>query len=113
MTRWVAQSTSNPTETTASGIPAQWAVAGDDDAAWLYTQQTFDWKGRPLVMTNPDDTTKVASYSGCGCEGGEVVSLTDEGTLVNGVIQKRQQKIYSGGSAPKPFHLPRRAGASG
>ena len=23
-----------------------------------YTQQTYDWKGRPLVTTNPDATTK-------------------------------------------------------
>ena len=87
---------SNPTETTATGIPAQWADAGDDAVSgWLYTQQTYDWKGRPLVTTNPDATTKQASYGGCGCAGGEVVTLTDEGTLVSGVAKKRQQKIYS------------------
>ena len=26
----------------------QWVPAGDDDAGWLYTQQTYDWQGRPL-----------------------------------------------------------------
>lgn len=44
-----------------------------------------------------------ASYGGCGCAGGAVVTLTDEGTLVdidpgpayNNVTKKRQQKIYS------------------
>ncbi len=71
--------TSNPTETYASGMPSQWAASGDDvSAGWLYTQQTYDWKGRPLVTTNTDGTTKEASYSGCGCAGGEVVTLTDE-----------------------------------
>jgi len=87
--------TSNPTETSASGAPAQWTTAGDDAAAgWIYTQQTYDWKGRPLVTTNQDGTTKTASYAGCGCAGGEVVTLTDEGTIDAGVAKKRQQKIY-------------------
>ena len=91
---------SNPTETAvtiSSGSiqPYTWTTAGDDAAAgWVYTQQSYDWKGRPLVTTNPsttgnpaDTTAKTASYGGCGCAGGEIVTLTDE---VN-----RQQKIYS------------------
>jgi YD repeat-containing protein len=89
---------SNPTE-----ISESWVPAGDDSAGWLYTQQTYDWKGRPLVTTNADTTTKTASYSSCGCAGGEVITLTDEGTLVdidpgpgiNNVTKKRQQKIYA------------------
>jgi YD repeat-containing protein len=88
--------TSNPTETSASGAASQWATAGDDAAAgWIYTQQTYDWKGRPLVTTNQDGTTKTVSYAGCGCAGGEVVTLTDEGTIDGGVAKRRQQKIYS------------------
>ncbi len=62
---------SNPTE-----INSAWLVSGDD-AGIYYTQQTYDWKGRPLVTTNQDGTTRSASYSGCGCAGGEVVTLTD------------------------------------
>ncbi|HJT67512.1 MAG TPA: fibronectin type III domain-containing protein [Pyrinomonadaceae bacterium] len=88
---------SNPTETTAtstSGSPRDWSAAGDD-AAWVYTQQTYDWKGRPLVTTNPDSTTRTASYTGCGCAGGEVTTLTDEGTFTGGVAKRRQQKTYS------------------
>jgi YD repeat-containing protein len=81
---------SNPTE-----INSAWLVSGDDAAGIYYTQQTYDWKGRPLVTTNPDLTTKTASYSGCGCAGGEVVTLTDEGTIDGGVVKRRQQKIYS------------------
>jgi YD repeat-containing protein len=77
---------SNPSE-----INAGWVPSGDDSAGWLYTQQSYDWNGRPLITTNTDLTTKSVSYGGCGCAGGEVVTLTDEGTL-NG--QRRQQKIY-------------------
>ncbi|HKY43258.1 MAG TPA: hypothetical protein VJM50_09200, partial [Pyrinomonadaceae bacterium] len=85
-----AVKTSNPAEMTASWVPA-----GDDSAGWLYTEQTYDWQGRPLRTTHPDTTYKEAAYSGCGCAGGEVVTLTDEGTLDGGVAKRRQQKIYS------------------
>lgn len=85
---------SNPTETSAVGEPSEWAATGDD-AVWRYSQQSYDWKGRPLVTTNPNGTTSTASYSGCGCAGGEVVTLTDEGTLDGGVAKRRQQKVYS------------------
>src|SRR5204863_2620644 len=69
-------------------INVGWAPAGDDAAGWRYSLQTYDWKGRPLVTSNTtDNTTKSASYSGCGCAGGEVVTLTDE--------VGRKQKVYS------------------
>jgi YD repeat-containing protein len=89
---------SNPTETSATG--PNWAATGDDDPnnggnGWVYTQQAYDWKGRPTITTNQDGTTKEASYGGCGCAGGEVVTLTDEGTIDGGVAKRRQQKIYS------------------
>jgi YD repeat-containing protein len=73
---------SNPTE-----MNGNWAPVGDDAAGWIYTEQSYDWKGRPLTTTNTDGTQKYASYGGCGCAGGEVVTLTDE--------VGRQQKIYS------------------
>ena len=80
--------TSNPTETNASGSPSQWITTGDDqNAGWKYTEQTYDWKGRRLITTNQDLSSKSASYAGCGCAGGEVVTLTDE--------VGRRQKIYS------------------
>src|SRR6185295_5102883 len=87
---------SNPTETNVGNVnPAQWEAKGDDaTAGWLYTQQTYDWKGRPRVTTNTDATTKEASYSGCGCAGGDVVTITDEGTLSSGTTKQRQQKVY-------------------
>ena len=104
---------SNPTETniTITGAPIQpssWPVIGDDypgnagvspapgyQPGWYVTTQTYDWKGRPLITTNTDLTTKSASYSGCGCAGGEVVTLTDEGTIDAGVAKRRQQRVYS------------------
>jgi len=107
------QKQSNPTETsisiTGSPInPTQFSPLGDDALGnggfgWKYTEQTYDWKGRPLVTTNQDGTTKEASYDGCGCAGGQVVTLTDEGTTVDtdpgpavsNVTKKRQRKIYS------------------
>jgi YD repeat-containing protein len=73
---------SNPAEITNAWVPT-----GDDAAGWLYTQQTYDWQGRPLVTTNPDTSTRQATYGGCGCAGGAVVTLTDEAG--------RRQKLYS------------------
>jgi YD repeat-containing protein len=81
---------SNPTEVNSS-----WTPSGDDKDGFYYTTQTYDWKGRPLVTTNPDNTTREASYAGCGCAGGEVVTLLDEGTIDTGVAKRRKQKVYS------------------
>jgi YD repeat-containing protein len=59
-------------------ISSIWTPVGEDAAGWIWTQQAYDWKGRPTVTTNPDGTTKEAIYGGCGCAGGEVVTLRDE-----------------------------------
>lgn len=63
---------SNPTE-----ILDSWTPAGDD-STWEWTLQTYDWKGRPLQTTNPDGTTRSNTYGGCGCAGGETVTIRDE-----------------------------------
>jgi YD repeat-containing protein len=81
---------SNPTEVTSAWLPT-----GDDNGGWFYTQQSYDWKGRPRITADPDGTTKEASYSGCGCAGGEVVTLTDEGTIDQGTTKRRQSRVYS------------------
>jgi YD repeat-containing protein len=72
-------------------IDASWTPTGDDAPptgfGWVFTAQSYDWKGRPTVTTNADGrTTKTASYGGCGCAGGEIVTLTDE--------VGRIQKVY-------------------
>jgi hypothetical protein len=83
-----------PTETNASAAPA-----GDDAAGYLYTTQTFDWKGRPLTSINTDGTQTEASYGGCGCAGGEVVTLLGESVPIPNTnpVQygRRKQKAYS------------------
>jgi YD repeat-containing protein len=73
---------SNPAE-----ITGDWEAAGDDQAGWYYSRQTYDWKGRPLISTNTDGTKRELTYEGCGCAGGQVVTLIDE--------VGRQQKQYS------------------
>ena len=72
---------SNPTET--NGTAGAWQATGDDSpqnggADWVYTQQTYDWKGRPRVTTFPDGATRENTYGGCGCAGGEVTTTRDE-----------------------------------
>lgn len=65
---------SNPAETTAS-----WTPIGDDlQAGWQWTEQAYDWKGRPTLTTNSDGSTRENVYGGCGCAGGEVVNARDE-----------------------------------
>ncbi len=65
---------SKPTE-----ILGDWTPTGPDDAgAWVYTDQAYDWQGRPTLTTNPDGWTSELSYTGCGCAGGEVVTARDE-----------------------------------
>jgi YD repeat-containing protein len=77
-----AMKQSNPTEITSA-----WAPVGDDAVGWLFTQFWYDWKGRLSTTANVDWTQKHATYSGCGCAGGEVVTLTDE--------VFRRQRIHS------------------
>jgi RHS repeat-associated protein len=72
----------NPTEVTSTWVPA-----GDDAAGWVVTQQTYDWQGRPRVTTNQDGSTRELSYTGCGCAGGDVVTLRDE--------RGRRRKFYN------------------
>ncbi len=72
---------------------AYWSPAGDDSAGWVFPNATvYDWKGRVTRAYNTDGTYKDASYGGCGCAGGEVVTLTDE--------VGRQQKVYSDSVQP-------------
>ena len=67
-----AVQTSNPAEITGA-----WAPYGDDQAGWLYTQQSYDWQGRPRITTNTDASTTEISYEGCGCAGGDIITTTD------------------------------------
>ncbi len=71
---------SRPTE-----INGYWQPTGDD-TGYVYSQQAYDWKGRPTITTHPDSTQRQISYTGCGCAGGDSLELTDE--------VGRKMKIY-------------------
>jgi RHS repeat-associated protein len=73
--------TSNPTE-----INGGWVPSGDDAGGWVWTTQAYDWQGRPTLTTKPDGWTRETSYGGCGCAGGEQVTIRDE--------RGRRRKLY-------------------
>ena len=77
---------SNPTEINSTWTPAGDDVVNGSNGGWRWSQQTYDWKGRPLVSTNQDGTTGSANYVGCGCSGGDTTTVIDE--------MGRRQKAY-------------------
>jgi YD repeat-containing protein len=78
-----SQDTSNWTETGTNW----WMPTGDDEEGWRGTRQAYDWQGRPTVFTNQDGTTRSISYEGCGCAGGQAVTMTDE-------VGRKQKEFY-------------------
>jgi hypothetical protein len=74
-------------------IDANWTVTGDDTTrGWQWTSAQYDWKGRVTKEIGLDNVERNYSYDGCGCAGGEVVTITGE-ELEPG--KNRRQKIYS------------------
>jgi RHS repeat-associated protein len=65
-------------ETNQTEMNVSWEAAGDDAGGWIWSTREYDWKGRPTLTVNQDGTTREENYDGCGCAGGEVVTLTDE-----------------------------------
>ncbi|HVF51360.1 MAG TPA: Ig-like domain-containing protein [Pyrinomonadaceae bacterium] len=59
-------------------MSGMWIPTGDDEDGWLYTRQAYDWRDRPTVTANTDETNREMTYGGCGCAGGEVVTTRDE-----------------------------------
>lgn len=61
----------------------------DDDVTlgYLYTTTTYDKLDRPTVVTRPDNNTVQISYTGCGCAGGQTVTVTDERS-------KKRKQVY-------------------
>jgi YD repeat-containing protein len=80
---------SNPTE-----INASWNPAGDDLAGWAWSFQNYDWQGRPLISTNQDGSTRIASYTGCGCAGNDVTTIQGEPTATGTPENRRTQKFW-------------------
>ncbi len=66
---------SNPTEVDSFTL----APAGDDaSTGFIYSQQLYNWQGKPTISTNQDGTTQQISYNGCGCAGSDTITATDE-----------------------------------
>jgi RHS repeat-associated protein len=65
-------------QTNSGELNGNWIPGGDDAAGLPSTLQTYDWKGRPLLTTNPGGSTRENTYGGCGCAGGEQTTTRDE-----------------------------------
>ena len=98
----------NPVRVTAdandlSNVGA-WLPAGEDAPAnggtgWVYKQREYDWKGRVRREVEADGTTdRLVDYEGCGCAGGEVVTVMGELVTTNDANApseaRRTQKVY-------------------
>jgi YD repeat-containing protein len=65
-------------QTNPAEINGSWIPSGDDVLGWASTLQTYDWNGRPVRTTNPDSSYRENTYGGCGCAGGEQITVRDE-----------------------------------
>src|SRR5262249_39393335 len=68
-------------------ISSQSFTPTGDDTVYFAGSRSYDWKGRPTVITNLDSSPpKIINYTGCGCAGSDVVEMIDE--------VGRKQKVY-------------------
>ncbi|HVI70745.1 MAG TPA: hypothetical protein VM656_04575, partial [Pyrinomonadaceae bacterium] len=65
-------------QTNPAEINGSWIPSGDDALGWASTLQTYDWNGRPVRTTNHDSSYRENTYGGCGCAGGEQITVRDE-----------------------------------
>ena len=72
-------------------INGNWDATGSD-TVWRATSQTYDWKGRVTQEIGLGNANRFYSYEGCGCAGGEVVTMSGE-EIEPG--KRRKQKVYS------------------
>jgi YD repeat-containing protein len=95
----------NPTEVSVNtadlSVVSGWQPGGDDatsngGAGWVYVEREYDWKGRVKREINADGTDQLMEYGGCGCAGGEVVTLKGELVPIPGSSSqgRRTQKVY-------------------
>lgn len=83
--------------TVPTEIDANWNPAGDDLVrGWLWQAQEYDWKNRVKRVVNTDGTDTLTGYEGCGCAGGQIITIQDESVPVPGQAgsARRTQKIY-------------------
>lgn len=75
-----------------------WVPAGEDAAPqWPHTTTEYDWKGRPKRVVNLEGKDSLIEYGGCGCAGGEVVTVKGEEVPVSGLagLKRRTQRVYN------------------
>ncbi len=91
---------------TSQSVPTEvdnnWNPSDLDAGLWKYTLNEYDWKDRITKVTNTDGTFKTMTYEGCGCAGGESVTIegeeiteTDWQGNTTQTLGKRKQKLYS------------------
>jgi YD repeat-containing protein len=77
-------------------IPADNPDYRGEDASlnslFLWTSQTYDWNGRVVQTVSTDNKTTDANFDGCGCAGGQTVTISGEEVETG---KRRKQKIYS------------------
>jgi YD repeat-containing protein len=90
---------SHPTEMRVAN--GSWTPAGDDanGGVWKGESYTYDWKGRPRKVVNADGSDRLFDYGGCGCAGGEVVTVKGELVPTNEpspapAFARRTQRTY-------------------
>jgi len=97
---------SNPTETDSN-----WGATGDDATGYVFSGQKYDWKGRPTVTYfqgyNPDPNLPPSAnepykereivYGGCGCSGGETMTIIEAGQMTDTGHQRRKRKVIHDG----------------
>jgi YD repeat-containing protein len=84
-------------------VDSSWAPAGDDlTRGFVWNSQEYDWKGRttrtvPSDSDGTDDKDTLISYEGCGCAGGQTVTVEGPSVPVPGesYSRRRKQKSYA------------------
>ena len=103
-----------PTEVSVNTSTNVWTPAGDDNRGldgsgnpvWVWNSHEFDWKGRvtriiPSDSNGSDGKDRLFSYQGCGCAGGEEITIQGENIVEtdyqgNNPVTKgrRKQMVY-------------------
>jgi hypothetical protein len=92
------QSTTTPARCAAAGRPERVQNEFNGVQEYSYTRWAYPSSGNKVnqYATNTDGTQTEAQYGGCGCAGGETVTLLGENLAgQNEAVKRRKQMIYS------------------
>ncbi|HZW05825.1 MAG TPA: fibronectin type III domain-containing protein, partial [Phycisphaerales bacterium] len=75
-----------------------WVPAGEDAApqGWPHSTTEYDWRGRPKKVIDLDGKDSLFEYGGCGCAGGELVTVKGKQVAIPGTngLGRRTQRVY-------------------